>query len=177
MVVATSQNGWPVLPDDSSYLHRWVIPARNGSVTITLRNGSAGFLLAHYLLWFSETIEPLKGKVADDWGHAVRPIRGQDTGYSNHASGCAADANATRHPLGAVGTFSAKDVKKIRARLSWMRGVIRWGGDYEHRKDPMHWEVVQGLSVCERLARRLTLTPRGLRILRANPGQRKVIFS
>lgn len=177
MTVATSQNGWPVLQADSSWLHRWVIPARNGSVTLTLRSGSAGFLLAHFLLWYAETVEPLKGKTADDWGYALRPIRGQTTGYSNHAAGCAADANSIKHPLGASGTFSPRQVKKIHARLSWMRGVIRWGGDYEHRLDPMHFEIVQGLSVCERLARRLTLTPRGLRILRANPGQRKVIFS
>ena len=72
----TSQNGWPVLASTSPKLHTWVIPARTGYVRLRLRNGSAGFLLAHFLLWFAETIEPLKGRVLDDWGWApLRPIR------------------------------------------------------------------------------------------------------
>lgn len=174
--VLTSVNGWPVLQAGSPKLHTWVIPARTGEVRIRLRNGSAGFLLAHFLLWFAEVVEPLRGGITDDWGWAVRPVRGMTTGYSNHSSGCAADVNATKHPLGAEGTFTPRQVRLIRRRLRWM-GVLVWGGNYHFRKDPMHFEIVQPLDVCERRARRLTRTPRGIRILRANPGQRKVIYS
>lgn len=174
--MATSQNGWPVLTADSLKLHTWTIPARNGAFKLRLRNGSAGFLLAHFALWFAEVIEPVAGKVLDDWGYALRPVRGQTTGYSNHAAGCAADLNSTEHPLGVAGTFDRSQVAAIHKRIYWL-GALRWGGDYQRRKDEMHFEIVQDLAFCERRARRLCATPRGLRILRANPGQRAVIFS
>lgn len=175
--MATSQNGWPVLAADSAKLHGWVIPAKSGQVVFRLREGSAGFLLAHLLLWFAEVIEPLKGKIVDDWGYAYRPIRGTSTGWSNHASGTAADANSIKHPLAAVGTFKPWQYVKIRARLLFYAGCIRWGGDYTHRKDEMHFELNKPLSACEKRARRLTRTARGKRLLAANPGQRRVIFS
>lgn len=175
--MATSQNGWPVLQPDSARLRGWVIPARSGQVTIRLREGSAGFLLAHFLLWFAEAVEPLKGKVLDDWGYAYRPIRGQSTGWSNHASGTAADANSIKHPLATRGTFKPWQYIKIRARLLLYRACIRWGGDYVNRADEMHFEINRPLSAVERRARRLCGTTRGKRILAANKGQRAVIFS
>lgn len=173
----TSQNGWPLLANDSAELHTWVIPARNGEFKLRLRNGSAGFLLAHLLLWYSETIESLKGKTVDDWGYAYRPIRGTTTGWSNHASGTAADANATQHPLGLRGTFAPWQYLKIRARLLIYAGCIRWGGDYVNRADEMHFELNKPMADVERRARRLMDTTRGRRILHANPGQREVILS
>ena len=194
-MAATSQNGWPALPYGSRLLHTWVIPARTGVARITLRNGSAGFVLAHFLLWFAEVVEPLAGKILDDWGHASRPVRGSETTLSNHASGTAADANATRHPLGVRGTFRFKPLvlvgaavakmrrrqrtaeELIRRRLRQYRGALRWGGDYRTRADEMHIEIDQPLPYVEQLARRLMHTPRGRRILKANPGQRAVILS
>jgi len=184
--MATSQNGWPALSGGSSLLHRWDVPAHTGSREFTLRNGSAGFLLCHFLLWYAERIEPLAGGVFDDWGYAFREVRGSATDLSNHASGTAADANATRHPLGVVGTFLFRvkfktkritAAARIRIRLRLYRGAIRWGGDYNGRKDEMHFEINAGLSKCERVAKRLMDTPRGKRLLDANPGQRKVILS
>lgn len=172
----TSQNGWPALDSDSDLLYTWVIPARTGDSRIRLRNGSAGFLLVHMLLWFAEAIEPLLGKVLDDWGYAFRPIR-QSTELSNHAAGCAADANATQHPLGVEGTFTKAEAAKIRRRLKLYRGVIRWGGDFNGRKDDMHFEINKSLASAERVAKLLMLTPRGRRILKANPGQDAVIRS
>lgn len=177
MIPTLSQNGWPALAADSTDLHTWVIPARNGAFKLRLRAGSAGFLLAHFALWFAEVVQPVAGKVLDDWGFASRPIRGDAVTLSNHASGTAMDLNAMAHSLGAVDTFTAKQERAIHARLLWMRGVIRWGGDYVHRKDEMHYEVVQNLAFCERRARRLSRTPRGLRLLHVNRGQRAVIFS
>jgi hypothetical protein len=174
--MATSQNGWPVLEAGSPLLHTWVIPAKTGAVRITMRNGSAGFLLAHFLLWFAEKVQPLAGKVADDWGYAYRPIRGQSSGFSNHASGTAADGNAVEHPLGRIGTFQGTKIAAIRRRLRFYGGAIRWGGDYQGRKDEMHYEIVQTLGYCEGLAKRLMRTPRGRRILKANPDQRAVIL-
>lgn len=179
--MSTSQNGWPVLTSSRATgahprLRRWVIPGAGRH--LYARDGSAGFLLALLALWFHERVERLDGGVWDEWGWAYRPIRGQSSGMSNHASGTAVDLNATVHPLGARGTFArARDYLRIRARLRWMGGVIRWGGDYAGRADEMHFEIVRPLARCERVARRLSSTPRGRRLLEANPGAREVIYS
>jgi len=174
--MATSQNGWPALAADSPSLYTWTIPAKNGVIRIRLRNGSAGFLLCHFLLWWAERLEPLLGKVLDDWGYAYRAVRGSETTLSNHSSGTAADANATRWPLGTE-HMSATMKARIRLRLRLYRGCLRWGGDYSGRKDQMHTEINAELPVCEKVARRLMRTPRGKRILEANPGQAEVIKS
>ena len=176
MVLVLSQNGWPALEPTDPTLHTWVIPADNGTFKLRLRQGSAGFLLAHYALWHSETVEDVTGRIADDWGYANRLIRGSLSEVSNHGSGTAVDLNAAAHTLGAVDTYTDHQERLIHDRLRWMCGVIRWGGDYVHRKDEMHFEIVQGLAACERLARDLADSRRGLKILHANPGQRRIIF-
>lgn len=175
--MATSQNSWPVLTSGSDLLHTWTIPARNGAVRLTLRNGSAGFLLCHFLLWYSENIEDLTGShPADDWGYAYRAIRGQTTGFSNHASGTAADANATEHPLGKKGTLTSAERAKIAQRLKVYEGCLRHGAFYSGRVDEMHVEINASLAECERVARKLDDSRRGTRILDANTGQKAVIL-
>jgi hypothetical protein len=174
-----SQNGWPVLEVDSKRLHKWIIPAKNGRTHFVERNGSAGFLLAYLALWFAEVIEPLKGKIWDEWGHAYRPIRGQNSGFSNHASGTAEDFNAIEHPLARTGTYKRKQYRQIHRFLRGrLKGSVRWGADYNGRKDEMHFEIVQSLGFCERRARFLMkYTWRGRRIIKANPSQKKIINS
>lgn len=175
--VAHSQNGWPVLPVGSELLHTWVVPARNGSFKIRLRQGSAGLILAHLLMRISELVEQVAGKVLDDWGHAVRPIRNQTDGYSNHASGTAFDVNALKHVLGKRGTWKRWQYVKLRSLLVLYVGCVRLGIDYQNRPDEMHGEINAPMRRCERIARMLSRTPRGKKILAANPGQRKVVFS
>lgn len=182
--MATTVNGWPVLLDNRTdgplpRLRKWVVPGANRH--FYLRDGAAGFVLVHLLLWFHERVERLDSldPTWDDWGWAVRPVRGMTTGYSNHAGGVAADANATRHPIGVPveRTFTKRQIVAIRRRLRLFRGLVVWGGDWR-RPDGMHFEVSAApLSQVERLARRLMLTPRGRRILRANPGAKAVILS
>lgn len=178
--MSSSQNGWPLLDYGSPLLHTWVIPARTGTIRVTLRNGSAGFLLAFFLLLWAEKIEPLRGRIVDDWGHARRRIRGTSSTReeSNHGSGTAADANATQHPLGVEGTLTIKEKRRI---LRWLdrrfKGTLRHGAFYRGRVDEMHVEIDAPLRACERRARVLMRTPRGRRILKANPGQRAVIRS
>lgn len=170
--MATSQNGWSVLSSPSQ-THQWVIPGANRS--IRLRPGHAGFVLAHFLLWFHEVIERIDKGIYDDWGWAYRAIRGKSTGFSNHASGTAVDIDATKHPLSARGTFKPWQYVRIRAHLLWMNGVIRWGADYSGRKDEMHFEINKGTKATYALAKRLANTPRGKRIRKANPAYRPLI--
>lgn len=168
-----SQNGWPVLEGNSPDLYTWRIPARNGAFNLRLRRGAPGFVLATFALWFSENIEQVKGATLDDWGWAApKPIPGT-TNYSNHCSGTAMDLNAERHVWRESGTFeSAQLVNAIHRKLRQLNGVIRWGGDYQHTVDEMHWEINQGYLPTLTEARRLRFWPRGIRVLRANPSQR-----
>jgi hypothetical protein len=177
--MAQSYNGWPVLSSDSRQLRKWIIPGTNRH--FVLRDGSAGFLLALFLLWYHEAVErlDLRAEEWDDWGYAYRPVRGETSGFSNHASGTAADANATKHPMGVSPwkTLTPKQIRMIRRRLKhFMRGTLAWGGEWS-RPDGMHYELAVPLRRAEKVARILSNTKRGRRILKANPGARRVIFS
>lgn len=175
--MATSQNGWPALGTDSSKLYTWNIPTKQGVVRIRMRNGSAGFLLAFWVSWFAAVIQPVIGKVLDDWGYAFRPVR-SSTDLSNHASGTAVDLNAIQHMLGVRGTFKPWQVRRIHRFLqNRMKGCIRWGGDYQRRADEMHGEVVQTMELVEKRARFLMkYTVRGRKLIKANPTQKAVIL-
>jgi hypothetical protein len=133
-----SQNGWPVDPPRRSRL----IPGTSTKVIVA--DGPAGDVLLHVLSQVDKRVEDIdlkskKGEL-DDWGYAHRPVRGS-TAVSNHASATAVDINATRHPLGASGTFSPAQVQEIHTILNEVDGTVRWGGDYTGRKDEMHFEI------------------------------------
>jgi len=185
-----SANGWPVLTSRTTgplpRLRRFVLPLHdagegaNPGRHLLLRDGSAGFLLAHAAVWWDDKVERLDLGVWDEWGWAYRPIRG-GTVPSNHSSGTAADLNATRHPLGVPvhATFTPAQVARIRRRMRvTYRGLVTWGGMWS-RPDGMHLEISAGatLGQVEARARALMKTPRGRQVLRANPGLRKVIQS
>jgi len=108
--MAQTVNGWPVIFHEDydgpgPHLRKWYFPEGSGlhhhEKYLILRDGAIGFVLMHFFLWFHETIERIDvQKLWDEWGWAVRPVRGQTTGYSNHAGGAAGDVNATAHPRG-----------------------------------------------------------------------------
>lgn len=165
-------------------LRVWRIPGCDR--TLTLRDGSVGFLLIHFALWWHETINPLDKGAWDEWGYAVRPTRTNSAVTSEHAGGGAADLDATQHPQGVpiLRTFKRWQIRRIRKRLkvyTTHRGVmvLGWGGDYKRTPDGMHveWAKGAGLVDAEEVARRLIDTGRGRRILAANPGARDVILS
>lgn len=134
--MAISQNGWTVITSGANE-NLVAIPKIAGRV----RKGDVAAIFTDLVEYFDKNIEDVdRGK--DEWGYAFRAIRGQSSGYSNHASGTAIDLNATQHPIGARNTFSDAQEKKIRAILKERYlGKIRWGGDYQNRADEMHFEV------------------------------------
>lgn len=169
--MAISQNGYPVI-ESSSDCALWRIPVGRGETArhVYLRHGYVGYVLACFITWFHRRIEKVNVGTWDEWGWAYRPVRGSTTGFSNHASGTAVDINATKHPLGRRGTFTEKQIKKIRRKLRFtFRGVIRWGGDYQNRPDEMHFEADKGVRDFVRVARILRLTPVGRAVLKSNP--------
>lgn len=175
-------NGNPELTSTTSgklpRLRKFTIPVKSGaSRHVVLRDGSMGFLLVHFVLWWHEYVQPINLGVWDEWGWAPRPQRGSSR-LSEHAAGAAVDVNATRHPLGVPISRNLRphEIALIRLRVRWYRGAIRWGGEWR-RPDGMHLEIVGGLRLCERVAKRRMRSGIGRRILEANPGLREVIES
>jgi len=96
-------------------------------------------LLVGFAAEFHNLIEELDVGALDDWGYCYRNVRGNPNRLSNHSSATAIDLNATKHPLGQVGTFDPGKVPMLKA-LAKKYGLT-WGGDYRNRKDEMHFEI------------------------------------
>ncbi|WP_146251994.1 M15 family metallopeptidase [Xylanimonas oleitrophica] len=132
--MATSQNGWTVHPTSDVLVPlRWI--------TGRVLPGDVHTVFDYLCRRFDAEVEPIRQDWS--WGWAYRAIRGQTSGYSNHASATAIDLNAPAHPLGAdpMRTFGAAKVAAIRSILADLDGVVRWGGNYTGRKDAMHFEI------------------------------------
>ena len=132
-----SHNGWKA-SKDAAEIHIISVPIQGTAVKVRCAKAVAP-LIAGFCKEFHELIEPIDEGSLDDWGYCFRMIRGNTETLSNHSSGTAIDLNATKHPLGKVGTFPAEKVPMIRA-LSKKYG-LKWGGDYRNRKDEMHFEI------------------------------------
>lgn len=185
-------NGWAVLAPNSRLLNTWTVPGTGRDpVEIRLRHGSAGFLLVHDMMFWDEEIERLDlAGPKDEWGHVAVPreVRGGGA-VTNHAAGLATDKNSVRHPRGVptARTMTPSQMRSYRAHLKVYDGCLAWGGDWPSHPgstalpDAMHTEVPPGviLSDCERVARRLldSNARRVKAILKANPGQERVILS
>jgi len=132
-----SQNGWIASKVKAEIdIDSFLIPGTKIKLTC---NKAVAPLLIGFAAEFHELIEPLDEGALDDWGYCYRNVRGDMNNLSNHSSGTAMDLNATKHPLGKVGTFPNEKVPMIRALVK-KYGLI-WGGDYRGRKDEMHFEV------------------------------------
>lgn len=133
----TSHNGWiAASKPDQIGIKSYPIPGTDLKIRCA---ESVAPLIVGFCKEFNELIEPLDGGQLDDWGYAFRMVRGSTDKLSNHSSGTAIDLNSTKHPLGKIGTFPAEKVPMIRA-LARKYGLF-WGGDYQHRKDEMHFEI------------------------------------
>jgi hypothetical protein len=156
--MATSQNGWSA--NDITQTDVQLIPGT--SRKLRLRKGAAGWLLRRIGTFIDHNVENIDESVQDDWGYAERPIRGSTTELSNHASGTAADYNATKHQLAATNSWSSAEMAKIHAHLkdyvdpATGKNVIRWGQDYSGRKDGMHFEIVGSAAAVARVYAKLT---------------------
>lgn len=128
--MAKSQNGWSVYTSAPSGVLKYI--------TGRIRSGVVQVVF-DYLCKRLDQIE--KNRPEWSWGWAFRPVRGQSSGYSNHASATAIDYNAPAHPLGVVGTWSAEEKRRINQILADMNRIIRWGENYTSRKDGMHFEI------------------------------------
>ena len=156
-------------------LRFWQVPGAGRS--LKLRDGSVGFCLVHFAVWWNERVHRLNapGDRFDEWGWVEpRPVRGQTSIISEHCGGCAMDLDATRHPRGIplLRGFTVTQTVAIRQRLKLYDGVIGWGGNYFRTVDGMHFEWARNSTIhdAESVARKLVTSPRGARILQANAG-------
>lgn len=149
--MATSQNGWPVASRDQ-------MDEAPIYGTVKVPNGVLEGDVATVLRWVADlyhhNVEPLIPGTC--WGWLVKPIEGGST-ISNHASGTAIDLNANQHNIGdpASDSMSAAQVRACHAIVAAAGGVIRWGGDYKGRPDPMHWEIVGTRAEVAALAKQI----------------------
>lgn len=142
--MAVSQNGWTVLFIAPAGTMRWI--------TGRIRKGHVRTVF-NYLCDRLNEIETCRPEWS--WGWAVRAVRGQTAGYSNHASATAIDYNAPAHPLGVEGTWTVAEKVRINQILADMNGVVRWGENYAGRKDAMHFEINKGFLATMRLSRKI----------------------
>lgn len=187
-----SANRWGVLAPNSRLLHTWTVPFTGREpVRLTVRRGSVGLTLVHAAMFWDESVERLDlPGPRDDWSIAFRPIR-QGTVPSNHSSGTAIDLNATRHPRGVSihKTFTPAQIAALNRYLKApvRDGLLTWGGWWPSNDssstppDGMHIEVAVGVTLAqvEHYARTMCASQarRVNAILKANPGQERVIFS
>lgn len=135
--MAVSQNGYPA-NDPSVLTVIRPVPTR----AFRVRSGAVATVLGYVIREFDKRVEDIEPGELDDWSYNERPVRGGED-LSNHASGTAVDLDAVRHPLGTAprGSFSEAQVNTIYAILNEVGGVVRWGGSYTGRQDPMHFEI------------------------------------
>ena len=139
MTIEKSGNNWDASKDPTEINIKQFLVA---GTDIKLRCAAGcGALLAAFVAEFHKNVEPIDHGTLDDWGYAYRPVRGQTTGLSNHASGTAIDINAAKHPLGKEGTFAEAKVPVLQAQVK--KYGLRWGGNYKARVDEMHFEVIE----------------------------------
>lgn len=150
--MATSQNGWPVDKTGSSQDRNPIYG--NVKVPNGVRKGDVATVLRWVAERYNATVEPLVAGTC--WGWFVKSIEGSKS-ISNHASGTAIDLNADQHPMGVAASknFTAKQIAACHAIVKAAGGVIRWGGDYTGRPDPMHWEIVGSAAATAALAKKI----------------------
>lgn len=146
-----SDNGWQVSQDkDSIEVKNYMVEGT--TIHFAVARDAAPLLLA-FAKWYNEHIEPIAGKTYDDWGYAYRVVRGQTTGFSNHASGSAIDINSVKYPLGKK-VMKPAQAKLIREECD--RLGLKWGGDFS-RIDEMHYEVALNPKKAKELIDKLDL--------------------
>ena len=148
------QRGWGN-PDASGYSFKMVtIRAANTYVPV---HKDVAVIFKDLLTRLSK-FYPLEGFPHDDWGYCNRDVRGRPGVKSNHSWGLAIDLNATKNPMTANPDARHQFYKKIVAPiLDIYDGLVEWGGDYNVRKDYMHFEFIGTPAQAQDLTNKLLI--------------------
>lgn len=137
-----SYNGWEASPD-------WRAIGINPNFAPLgikfpggVKGGDVEVVFTDFATQFSARVEALDLPGAkDEWGYYFKKSANSPKLWSTHGSGTGLDLNATRHPNGKRGTFSAYALGKLRELLAEYDGVIHWLGDARGTPDEMHFEI------------------------------------
>jgi hypothetical protein len=146
--MSTSQNGWPAYNDTKKFVR-----GTAAGFGFWAANDDVRVIFEDLVGWFNRVVEPLAGKVLDDWSWANRNVRGSDTQVSNHASATAIDLNALKHPRGVKNTYTKTQRAAIDRQLAYYEGTVRAGKDYVNSpEDDMHFEINSGKIAVKHVA-------------------------
>jgi hypothetical protein len=128
-----------------------IVTFQAGGISLTAHKSAAPIFAA-----FIEDVVsrgyPVAGAVRDDWGYNCRRIAGSDS-WSWHAWGMAIDLNALKNPMGPT---LVTDMPPWIDDVAAQYGIV-WGGNFNSRKDAMHFELhlnpTQALSMRLRIER------------------------
>jgi murein L,D-transpeptidase YcbB/YkuD len=156
--MAFSYNGWLASPNPADFGGLAKLIVAGESFAPGVRAGDVHTVFQYVAEQLHRRVEPVvrdDWHQADDWGYNYRPNVNNPRSLSCHASGTAIDYNATRHPNGVRGTFTATQVAEIRQILAEVDNVVRFGGDFRGTADEMHWEICAEAPAVARVATRL----------------------
>lgn len=133
-------NGWTAWPD----LPTTVIEPVPGVKLRVRKDKNVEEVFTYLVRQYHKRVDDLtKPHPMDDWGFNYRPNVNNPSKMSRHSFGLAVDLDATEHPNGvSIGkTFSKRQIDEVHEILRELGGIVRWGGDYTHTVDGMHFEI------------------------------------
>ena len=141
--MALSYNGWPASPDPRAIgINTEWEPIPGHRFPGGVKSGAVEKVLTYVVRQLDARVEPIdRDAIKDEWGWFYKPSANSPDTLSCHSSGTAFDYNATRHPNGVRGTFTAAQVAEIREIQSEVLHVVRWLGDATRVADEMHFEI------------------------------------
>ncbi len=137
----SSYNGWSAGPGwtvKGGQLQALVVAGEPFSPGV--RAGDVHDVLEYVANQLHRRVEPVVRSdwhQADDWGYSYRANTNNPSQLSCHASGTAIDYNATRHPNGKGGTWTAAQRAEIDRILAEVNHTVRCLYGY----DEMHFEI------------------------------------
>lgn len=156
--MATSYNGWAASPDPAAIgINRGWEPIPGFDFPGGIKGGDVEVVMTYLVQQLDARVEPIEMYPAgDEWGYAFRDSvnnpDGDDDEMSCHASGTAIDYNATRHPNGQGGTWTAAQRREIDQILKVeLGGVVKNLTDF----DEMHFEIKGTAAQVKAVADRL----------------------
>jgi hypothetical protein len=152
--MATSQNGWPASQDRSA-IQITTIDVNGVQFLGGVRDGDVKTILSHVAQLVNDRVE--KAVNPGCWGYSYRPNKNDPNSLSNHSSGTAIDYNAPKHPNGVATakTFTPAQIADVHHILAEVDNLVRWGGDYQHTVDSMHFEINATPAAISALASKL----------------------
>lgn len=154
-----SYNNWPASRTPSAIGIVSFAPVLGRKFPGGVKGGDVAVVMTYVVKQFHKRVESIIPSV-DEWGYSYRANRNNPATLSCHSSGTAIDINATKHPNGRGGTFTAAQVYQIHKILAEVDHCVRWGGDFHSTKDEMHFEIVVNAATLKKTANRLRIAPK-----------------